>query len=117
VRQILREAARRAILFSALLIATAGPVGAQTPTGWNVGTYPVLLWLPSGVEIDLELPPDDGGDLGSIVESRFDGARLLRRILATKGWFRTDVDMVWAAVGGDRVDSVESLTPVASAPW
>jgi hypothetical protein len=69
-----------------------------------VGIYPVLFWIPSGVDIDLELPPDDGGDLGHIVESRFDGA-YFGGFYASKDWFRTDLDVVWAAVGGDRIDT------------
>jgi hypothetical protein len=95
---------RCAIFSLALLIAMSGAAGAQTPASeWNVGIYPVLYWGASGVDIDLDLPPDDGGDLGSIVESRLDGA-YFGGFYASKSWFRTDVDMVWAAVGGDRVE-------------
>jgi hypothetical protein len=102
VRLLLRAATRRASVILALLITTSGAAGAQTPPGgWNVGAYPVFVWIPTGIEIDLELPPDGGGDIGSIVESRFDGA-YLGGFYASKGWFRTDMDMVWAGIGGDR---------------
>jgi hypothetical protein len=88
----------------ALVVATSGAVGAQSPTaGWNVGIYPVFVWVPTSIDINLDLPPDEGGDLGPIAESRFDGA-YLGGFYASKGWFRTDMDMVWAAVGGDRMD-------------
>lgn len=104
MRQVLRRIGRRAILTMVLLIATSSAAGAQTSTSeWNVGIYPVFLWVPTDIDIDVELPPDGGGDLGSIVESRFDGA-YLGGFYASKDWFRTDMDMVWAAVGGDRVD-------------
>jgi hypothetical protein len=103
-----RSGARCAGFALALLVAAPATVGAQTSTdapppsqGWNVGVYPVLAWVPTGIEIDLDLPPAEGGDVGSIVESRFDGA-YLGGFYASKGLFRTDVDMVWAAVGGDR---------------
>ena len=98
---------RCTVLTTVLLAASASVAGAQTTTtadGWNVGIYPVFLWVPSGIDIDVELPPDGGGDVGSIVESRFDGA-YLGGFYASKSWFRTDVDMVWAAIGGDRIDS------------
>jgi hypothetical protein len=104
----MRAAARCTGVALALLIAGSGVVSAQTPTtsqkpgeGWNVGVYPVLVWVPTGVDIDVTLPPDEGGDVGSIVDGRFDGA-YLGGFYASKGWLRTDFDMVWAAVGGDR---------------
>jgi hypothetical protein len=102
VRLLVRAVARGAGLTLVILITSSGAVGAQTPAeGWNVGVYPVFVWIPSGIEIDVQLPPDGGGDLGSIVESRFDGA-YLGGFYASQSWFRTDMDMVWAAVGGDR---------------
>jgi hypothetical protein len=46
--------------------------------GWNVAVYPVLVWIPLDIGIDVEIPPfeNDGGGLGDIVDSRFDGAYL-----------------------------------------
>lgn len=108
VRRSLRAAARSTCVALALLIAPSGAASAQTPAntqpsgeGWNVGVYPVLVWVPSGIDINVALPPSEGGDVGSIVDSRFDGA-YLGGFYASKGWFRADADMVWAAVGGDR---------------
>jgi hypothetical protein len=73
-------------------------------SGWNVGIYPVFIWIPSGIDIDVELPPDSGGNAGKIVESRFDGA-YLGGFYASKDWFRFDADGVWAGIGGDRVET------------
>jgi hypothetical protein len=80
------------------------PASSQTSSadeGWNVGIYPVFVWVPTSIDIEVELPPDSGGDAGSIVDSRFDGA-YLGGFYASKGWFRVDADGVWAAIGGDR---------------
>jgi hypothetical protein len=83
--------------------------GSSSSNGdWNVGIYPVFVWIPSGIDIDVELPPDSGGNAGKIVEGRFDGA-YLGGFYASKDWFRMDVDGVWAGIGGDRVQ-----TPVLS---
>jgi hypothetical protein len=56
------------------------------------------------MEIDVNLPPLDGGGAGfegEIVDSRFDGA-FLAGFSATNGTWRIDTDGLWAAVGGDR---------------
>ena len=101
---LLRHAARRAILPLILLVTMSGAASAQpAESGWNIGIYPVLLWVPAGIEIDLELRQSEGGDLGSIVESRFDGA-YFGGFYASKDWFRADMDLVWAAIGGDRIE-------------
>jgi hypothetical protein len=77
---------------------------AGTDSGWNVGIYPVFVWIPSGIDIEVELPPDSGGNAGSIVDGRFDGA-YLGGFYASKDWFRMDADGVWAGIGGDRVET------------
>jgi hypothetical protein len=105
MRRLLRAAAHRAILPLVLLTAMSSVASAQSQAdGWNVGLYPVFIWVPTGIDIDVKLPADGGGDLGSIVDSRFDGA-YLGGFYASKNWFRADVDIVWAAIGGDRVDT------------
>ena len=78
---------------------------AQTTDEWRVAVYPVLGWVPFGIGIDVEVPPGDGGGggVGDIVDGRFDGA-FLGGFSASKGRFRVDADLVWAAVGGDRID-------------
>jgi hypothetical protein len=65
--------------------------------------YPLLAWVPLGIDIDVEIPPVNGGGGGSgqIVEGRFDGA-FLGGVTATNGAWRIEGYGVWAAVGGDR---------------
>jgi hypothetical protein len=81
-------------------------VSAQVPDdGWRVSVYPVLVWVPLGIGIDVNLPPTDGGggpDFGGeIIDGRFDGA-FMGGVSAAKGAWRIDLDGMWAAVGGDR---------------
>ncbi len=79
-------------------------VGADS--GWNVAIYPVLVWVPLGIDINVSLPPIDGGGGGGgqIIDGRFDGA-FLGGFSVSKGLWRVDVDGLWAAVGGDRPDN------------
>ena len=95
---------RIAVLAIACLAGSASFAAAQE---WKVAVYPVLAWLPRGIDIGVDVPPFDGGG-GSggevdIIDGRFDGA-FLGGISAEKDRFRVDVDFMWAAVGGDRVD-------------
>jgi hypothetical protein len=95
-----------ALLTALCLLLPAGSAVAQTAPdddGWRISIYPVLAWIPSGIDIDLSLPPSDvdGGFAGEIVESRFDGAFLAGFSVDKAGW-RLDFDGMWAAVGGDR---------------
>jgi hypothetical protein len=73
---------------------------------WKVSVYPILGWLPLGIDINVEVPPGDGIDIGGggdIIDGRFDGA-FLGGLSVEKDRFRVDADIVWAAVGGDRLD-------------
>jgi hypothetical protein len=84
------------------VFGTAAIAAAQD--GWKVAVYPVLGWLPLGIDINVNVPPGDGGNDGGggdIIEGRFDGA-YLGGVSAEKGVIRVDADFVWAAVGGDR---------------
>lgn len=94
------------LLIVLCLLLPARPAVAQSDDeGWRISIYPVLAWIPTGIDIDLNVPPSDdvdGGFIGQIVESRFDGA-YLGGFSAAKGGWRMDVDGLWAAVGGDRV--------------
>ena len=87
----------------------AGEAGAQTPNEWRVAVYPVLGWVPLGIGIDVDVPPFDGGGgggtggSGEIVDGRFDGA-FFGGVSATNEMFRVDADLIWAAVGGDRLE-------------
>lgn len=78
---------------------------AAAQDGWNVAIYPVLAWVPLGIDIDIDVPPFDGGGggAGDIIDGRFDGA-FLGGFSASKDRFRIDADVMWAGVGGDRID-------------
>ncbi|HEX6213248.1 MAG TPA: hypothetical protein VFZ38_00420, partial [Vicinamibacterales bacterium] len=98
---------RRTLSVALLSLAmSGGAAGAQPTDEWRVAVYPVLGWVPFGIGIDVEVPPgDDAGDggAGEIIDGRFDGA-FLGGISVSKGRFRVDADVVWAAVGGDRLE-------------
>ena len=77
---------------------------AAAQDGWKVAIYPVLGWVPLGIDINVNVPPGDGGGDGGggdIIEGRFDGA-YLGGVSLEKDRIRFDGDFVWAAVGGDR---------------
>ena len=105
---------RITVLLTALCLSLpTGSAVAQPPQavpapdeGWRITIYPVLAWIPSGIDIDLNLPPTDadGGLLGDIIDSRFDGA-FLGGFSAARGAWRLDVNGLWAAVGGDRTQT------------
>jgi hypothetical protein len=78
---------------------------AQTADEWRVAVYPILGWVPLGIGIDVEVPPFEGGGGGGgdIIDGRFDGA-FLGGVSVTNGMFRVDGDIIWAAVGGDRLE-------------
>ena len=103
-----------AVLVSCVILMTATLAGAQSSTpppssssggdGWKFDVYPVLAWLPTSMDLEVNVPPLDaggGGFEGEIVDSRFDGA-FLGGFTATNGIWRIDADGLWAAVGGDR---------------
>jgi hypothetical protein len=84
--------------------------GAAQPSnpdgGWNVAVYPVLVWVPLSIGIDVEVPPVNGGgggETGDIIDSRFDGA-FLGGVTATNGTWLIDAYGIWAGFGGDRPD-------------
>jgi hypothetical protein len=64
--------------------ATAQPGG--TDDGWSIAVYPIFAWVPLDIGIDVDIPPfnGDGGGLGEIVDSRFDGA-LFGGVAASNG--------------------------------
>ena len=69
--------------------------------------YPLLVWVPLGIDINVSVPPIDGGGGGgggSIIDGRFDGA-FLGGFSVSKGLWRVDADGLWAAVGGDRPEN------------
>jgi hypothetical protein len=86
-------------------VALTANVAAAQGSGWDVSVYPVLVWVPLGIDISVDVPPHDnaGGGIGEIAEKRFDGA-YLGGVSATNGKIRIDADGIWAGVGGDRID-------------
>ena len=90
------------MLAALCVFGTAALAAAQD--GWKVAVYPVLGWVPLGIDINVNVPPGDGGGDGGggeIIEGRFDGA-YLGGVSLEKDRLRFDTDWVWAAVGGDR---------------
>ena len=52
------------LLFALCLLPTGSAVAQAVPyavpapdEGWRITIYPVLAWIPSGIEIDINLPP------------------------------------------------------------
>ena len=89
------------LLTTASAIAqTQAPASPGPEDDWKVGLYPVFVWLPLGIDIQVEVP----GIAGEILDGRFDGA-FLGGLSAAKGRFRVDGDVLWAAVGGDRAEN------------
>jgi hypothetical protein len=73
--------------------------------GWDVAVYPIFAWMPLGIGIEAEIPPFEGvgGEIGNIVDSRFDGA-FFGGLAASNGTWRIEADGIWAAFGGDRIE-------------
>jgi hypothetical protein len=90
----------------AALAQSAAPTPPAENEGWRITIYPVLAWVPAGIDMDISLPlaEADGGILGQIIDSRLDGA-FLGGFSAAKGAWRLDADGLWAGVGGDRLES------------
>jgi hypothetical protein len=97
------------ILLVVILQIAALPKGAAAAQagqeGWDVTVYPILVWVPIGIGIDVDVPPFDNesGAAGDIVDSRLDGA-FFGGITVSNGTWRIEGDGIWAGFGGDRVD-------------
>ena len=78
---------------------------APAQDGWKIAVYPVLVWVPLGIDIDVDVPPIDGeaGGSGQILDSRLDGA-YFGGVAASNGVWRIEGYGIWASVGGDRPD-------------
>ena len=103
---------RVALVAASCVLGLGQPVHAQTITpdrstleGWKVAVYPVLVWIPLGINIDVDTPPfnGDAGGSGSILDSRFDGA-FFGGVNVSNGVWRIEGYGIWAGVGGDRPD-------------
>lgn len=82
--------------------------GSGDRDDWKVAIYPVFVWLPFSIGLDVTVPPggdsgDGAGDGGraEIIDGRFDGA-YFGGFYASKERFRIDADGLWAGFGGDR---------------
>jgi hypothetical protein len=90
----------------ACALAVGQPAAAQSTANreWKVAVYPVLGWVPLGIDIGVDVASDDGGGDGrdgEIVDGRFDGA-FLGGVTATNDRVWIEADAIWAGVGGDR---------------
>ena len=99
------SAAGPPLLRSAPATQAPGAMARGDRAEWKVGVYPIYVWLPFGIGMDVTVPPDDNGSGGraEILDSRFDGA-YFGGFYASKDRFRIDADGLWAAFGGDRPD-------------
>jgi len=104
------NAIRVVFLAGMCVVSLAGAAHAQdaaqgTGDGWDVAVYPVLLWVPLGIGIDVDIPPfgGDGGGAGQIIDSRFDGA-FFGGVTVSNGVWRIEGYGIWASFGGDRPD-------------
>jgi hypothetical protein len=101
----------RVPLVAALCVVGLGQAArAQTVTpdpatreGWQVAVYPVLVWVPLGISIDVDTPPfnGDAGGSGGILDSRLDGA-FFGGVNVSNGVWRIEGYGIWAGFGGDR---------------
>src|SRR4030095_13776282 len=80
--------------------AQSVPRAGDADDGWHVNVYPVLAWVPVDIGIDVDIPPfeGDGGGLGEIIDSRFDGA-FFGGITASNGPWWIEGYGLWAAFG------------------
>jgi hypothetical protein len=110
---------RQLLIAAGLVLATAGTALAQSATpaaqpksdGWHTTVYPIYAWIPLQIDIETNLPPDDGGGSGGggsqggkIVDGRFDAA-YFGGVAVGNGTWQFDVNGLWAAVGGDRLQT------------
>ena len=72
---------------------------------WTVAVYPIFVWVPVDIGINVEADvPDGGGSVfGDILDSQFDGA-FFGGLTASNGPWRIEAYGLWAAFGGNRPD-------------
>ncbi len=101
----------RAVSFAAMCAVGLGETahaqslvqGGGADDGWQVAVYPILVWVPLGIGIEVDVPPIDGGggESGQILDSRFDGA-FFGGVTASNNAWRVESYAIWAGFGGDR---------------
>ena len=94
------------VLLLAMLCGVHSIPAAGQDNDWKTTVYPILVWVPMDIGIDVNLPPvqgGDGGGSGDILDGRFDGA-FFGGVAATNGVWRVEGYGLWAAFGGDRPD-------------
>ena len=97
------------LLVALSVVPVTQPALAQgsTPSGekdWKFTIYPVLVWAPINIGVDVNVPPatgGGGGGSGDILDSRFDGA-FFGGFAASNSVWRIEGYGLWAAIGGDR---------------
>lgn len=104
------NAIRIAALAAMLTLCASGAARAQSSGSagddrWHIAVYPVLVWVPLDIGIDVDIPPfnGDGGGAGQIVDSRFDGA-FFGGATAFNGTWLIEGYGIWAGFGGDRLE-------------
>ena len=79
--------------------------GANGRSDWTVTVYPIFVWVPLDLGIDVDVSGGGGESIsGQILDSRFDGA-FFGGAAATNGPWRIEGYGIWAAFGGDRPQS------------
>ena len=96
---------RLALLAVLCVLTVSRSAHAQQTNGWDVSVYPIFLWVPVDIGIDVDVPPSggDGGEIGGIVESQLDGA-FFGGATVSNGVWRIEGYGIWASFGGDRPD-------------
>jgi hypothetical protein len=101
----------RILLLTVCLASASQTAGAQTAApgpsakqDWQVTVYPVLVWIPLGIGIDVNIPPIEAGGSGGsgeILDSQLDGA-FFGGVAASNGLWRIEGYGLWASFGGNR---------------
>src|SRR4029453_12166982 len=102
---IIRITASAVVLIAALSQTVRAQSAAPAPQShdWEVAVYPILAWVPLGIDIGVDVPPSDGsgGESTQAVDSPLDGA-FFGGFAVSNGVWRIEGYGIWASVGGER---------------